>query len=203
MGATFIDKIYRGDAPEDVAALYAAWAATYETEIQDNGYATPARCARALLRHTANTAAPVLDYGCGTGLSGLALRMAGFETLDGVDISPEMLAQAEAKGMYRRLTRIAPDTGFDQIAEYETVTAIGLLGPGGAPAEVLDTLISGLARGAKLVFSLNDHAIAEKTYEGRLSEHMDYGGIRLLMRDYGPHLPAQNLKSYIYVIEKA
>ena len=32
MGDTFIDKIYRGDAPEDVAALYAAWAATYETD---------------------------------------------------------------------------------------------------------------------------------------------------------------------------
>ena len=45
---TFLEDIYDRDNVPDVTALYDEWAATYDKEIADNGYATPARCAQAL-----------------------------------------------------------------------------------------------------------------------------------------------------------
>jgi predicted TPR repeat methyltransferase len=43
----------------------------------------------------------VLDAGCGTGLAGQALRDAGFEgRLIGVDLSPDSVALAVARGIY-------------------------------------------------------------------------------------------------------
>jgi predicted TPR repeat methyltransferase len=57
------------------------------------------------LRNAVETAAPgrrftrMLDLGCGTGLAGLAFRSL-VERLDGVDLSPRMVAQANAKEIY-------------------------------------------------------------------------------------------------------
>lgn len=44
----------------------------------------------------------MLDLGCGTGLAGAAFRPF-VDRLDGVDLSPAMIAQAKAKGIYDRL----------------------------------------------------------------------------------------------------
>src|SRR5262245_26441538 len=43
------------------------------------------------------------DLACGTGRTGVWLKAYGIGTVDGVDISPEMLALAKQKGIYRRL----------------------------------------------------------------------------------------------------
>ena len=44
----------------------------------------------------------ILDLGCGTGLSGLMLRRRA-RHLTGVDLSPEMVEKARARGIYDRL----------------------------------------------------------------------------------------------------
>src|SRR5207302_1633468 len=44
----------------------------------------------------------VLDLGCGTGLAGELFRPLS-RRLDGVDLSPRMLAQAATRGVYDRL----------------------------------------------------------------------------------------------------
>ena len=62
----------------------------------------PRWLADGLRRHAAHAGLDILDIGCGTGLIGARVReLAG--RLDGVDISPAMLEQAKAKGVYDRL----------------------------------------------------------------------------------------------------
>jgi SAM-dependent methyltransferase len=45
------------------------------------------------------------DLACGTGRTGVWLARRGVRSIDGVDITPEMLELANAKGVYRRLQR--------------------------------------------------------------------------------------------------
>ncbi|MCR9115216.1 MAG: methyltransferase type 11, partial [Rhodobacteraceae bacterium] len=40
-------------------------------------------------------------------------------------------------------------------------------------------------------------------YEGAMNQWLDCGAARLIFKEYGPHLPGQNLKSNVYIIEKA
>jgi len=47
---------------------------------------------------------PVLDVGCGTGVSGLFLRDVGFADIHGSDFLPEMLALAKEKDIYNTLS---------------------------------------------------------------------------------------------------
>jgi trans-aconitate methyltransferase len=46
---------------------------------------------------------PVIDLGCGTGAVGRRLAELGVTTIDGVDLSPEMLDIAACTGVYRSL----------------------------------------------------------------------------------------------------
>ncbi|MFD2739357.1 class I SAM-dependent DNA methyltransferase [Sulfitobacter aestuarii] len=204
MSDKFLDRAYNIRDPNAIHQLYDAWAASYEAEVGENGYAAPARCAAALSRFVDDKDQPVLDFGCGTGLSGLALRMAGFNVIDGYDVSSEMLVQAQSKMIYRHLEKIEPGAELThEPGKYAAIAAIGVIGRGAAPISVFDILMHGLGKGGKLVFTFNDHALEDKANEGRLNEWTDCGAAHLLYRDYGPHMPGINLNSNVYVVEKA
>ena len=86
---------------------------------------------------------PVLDIGCGTGLVGEVLAA---RPVDGVDISPEMLAKARAQGCYRgRSLRILKTLAIDDDA-YRGLVNAGTFTHGHVGAEALDELVRIAAR---------------------------------------------------------
>ncbi|MDT8328297.1 MAG: class I SAM-dependent methyltransferase [Roseovarius sp.] len=204
MSGEFLDKAFGLDTSEDASQFYNHWASTYDAEIGENGYAIQGRCAKALFAKLPEPEAPVLDFGCGTGLSGLALKRAGFKVVDGIDPSPDMLAQARAKGVYRNLSSLdVTDKTPIPKGTCKAIATIGVIGPGAAPVPTFDILMKALDRGGYLVFSYNDHALADPIYDGALNGWLDCGAARLLSKDYGPHLPGQGLNSNVYVLQKA
>ncbi|WP_299653599.1 class I SAM-dependent methyltransferase [uncultured Tateyamaria sp.] len=198
----FLDKAYTARDAASTRALYDDWAASYEAEVAENGYATPGRCADALKSHVSDVSSPILDFGCGTGLSGLALKLAGFEVIDGVDLSTEMLDGARAKGAYRHLDQIEAGSALPRQG-YAAMAAIGVIGAGAAPIDVLHTLMRALPKRGKLVFSFNDHALEDPANQQGVSEWTDCGAAHLLFKEHGDHLPGIDLKSTVYVLEKA
>lgn len=203
MTDTFLDKAYGARDTAATRQLYDDWSASYDAEITENGYATPGRCAEALARYAADPGQPILDFGCGTGLSGLALRLAGFEVIDGLDLSAEMLEGARAKGVYRNLDQIAGGAALDHTpGEYAAIAAIGVIGAGAAPLSTFDTLMDALTSGGLFVFSFNDHALEDPAFDGRITRAVKEGAARLLLREYGPHLPGININANVYVLEK-
>ncbi|MFV0513200.1 MAG: class I SAM-dependent DNA methyltransferase [Jhaorihella sp.] len=203
MSDKFLGKTYGLETPKATRDHYEEWAATYDAELAENGYATPDRLAAALWRQLPDPKAGILDFGCGTGLSGLALRRAGFKIVDGMDPSAGMLEGARAKGVYRDLSLLdlADRTPIAEGA-YGAIVAAGVISVGAAPPATLDLLMRALARGGILALSLNDHALADPAYIGRLNEWLDSGAAKLLSCEHGPHLPGIGLKATVYIIEK-
>lgn len=201
MSGKFLDNAYAVDPSDGVRGLYDAWAASYDAEIAENGYATPRRCAQALAAFARDRSAPVLDFGCGTGLSGLALRAAGFDVIDGVDLSPEMLAHAGHKHCYRHLALIDEETPLPA-GPYAAIAAVGVIGPGHASPDTLDRLLAHLAPGGLLVFSYNDTTLTDPRFEAQLDTLIERGVGQLRLREHGPHLPGRDLQATVYVVEK-
>lgn len=202
--ATGLGKVYDVTSVGEAKALYDVWAAGYDDELTASGYITPQRCAEALAAHASLPWAPLIEFGTGTGLGGVALSAAGFETIDGTDISQEMLEKAETKGVYRRLdlldlaepiTSIGPDT-------YQNAAAIGVLNPNFLPPTVIDEMLGLLPSGGCLVFSLNDHAAADGSFETRVLEITEYAGADLVFKSYGAHIPEIDLQSTVYVLKR-
>lgn len=200
---TYLDRVYEIDSPESAEAFYDDWAEAYDAELMENGYATPARVAAALARHMDARDAPILDFGCGTGLSGRALAETGFTVIDGLDLSAEMLAVAERTGVYRRLKRIEAGAALPATpGDYAAVTAAGVIGHGAAPLDVFDAILQALGPGGLFVFSFNDHTLEDPAFEGRVTAATESGDARLLERAYGDHIPAIGLKAVVYVLQK-
>ncbi len=185
-----LDKAYAVDDPEATRQLYADWASHYDTELAKNGYVTPGRCAQALAEHDPSRKSPVIDLGCGTGLSGLALRAAGFETVDGLDFSAEMLAEARKTGAYRTLIEgdvLEPATPPE--GAYAHAVAAGVFSPGHAPPEGVDAALALIETGGLFVFSLNQHALDDPAYLGRISNLVDCGAAELLFKIHNAFAP--------------
>ena len=200
----FLDRAYGPATPEETRALYDEWSASYEAEVEANGYATPRRVADALAGALADRSAPVLDVGCGTGLSGLALRAAGFTTIDGADVSAEMLARAREKGAHRRLAAIDPSRPFSDLASpgaYAAIVACGVIGAGAAPFTLFDDCLEALATGGLFVLSFNDHAVANPESQAALDRWVpERAGI--VFDEDGDHLPGIGLRSRVLVLRR-
>lgn len=198
-----LNNAYGLDGAEATKSFYDEWAASYDEEVTENGYMTPQRCAEALAEFVDDQTAPVLDIGCGTGISGIALKTAGFSKIDGCDFSAEMLKRAKGTSIYRELTNTNLEKPFPFESDaYVNMSAVGVLNPGHAPATTLDEILALLPSNGHFVFSLNDHALEDHSYEARLNEHVDCGTAQLMFREYGPHLPEINLQSNVYVLKK-
>ena len=199
-----LDTVYDLGSPQAAAEFYDRWAAEYEAELAQNGYVTPMRCAAALASVAAMPWAPLLELGCGTGLGGAALRDAGFECIDGVDISPEMLANAGDKEIYRSLAiaDLSEPLDFLQDGAYQNVAAIGVLNPNFMPADLIDRVVAALPAGGCFVLSLSDHALSEGSMQTRVLELTEYGVADLVFMEKGDHLPGIDLQSTVYVLQK-
>ena len=82
-GDGFFDHAYDISTSEETLEHYARFAEVYDEEVTREGYVQPVRTVEMLRRFEPPADASILDVGCGTGLSGVALRDAGFtEVLD-------------------------------------------------------------------------------------------------------------------------
>jgi predicted TPR repeat methyltransferase len=93
----------QGDAltPAYIRTLFDQYADRFDADLVGTlKYQAPGLVAALLARcGVAEGSADLLDLGCGTGLSGLALKPFA-RGLDGVDLSPGMVAKARARGIY-------------------------------------------------------------------------------------------------------
>ena len=204
----FLQTAYDLGDIESTRAFYADWAETYDAEVRANGYATPTRCAEALAQFAPDKSRPILDIGCGTGLSGIALRTAGFTRIDGTDLSQEMIDIATHRegpdgDVYSELfLGLARDPLPIPPGQYDHAAAIGVFSPGHAPPETLDTVLGFLPVAGCFVFSMNDHALEDPAYTTKIEQVTRDGIAEQVFREHGPHLPGIGLESTIFVLRK-
>ncbi|MEM6354647.1 MAG: methyltransferase type 11 [Pseudomonadota bacterium] len=198
-----LDAVYGITGSEDTRNFYDDWAENYDEEVSDNDYITPRRCAEALAVHANDLGLPLADFACGTGLSGAAMREAGFTTIDGFDLSPGMLERARSLGLYRAL-EIADLSKPLTIKEkkYANAAAVGCITTDYMPVTVIDDILGKLPSGGCFVFSVNDHAAADGAIQGRINELIDCGWAELLHSEYGDHLPKIGLNATVYVLRR-
>jgi len=124
--------------------LYDEWAGSYDAALSSWGYPAPARVAALLASHGCVASSRILDLGCGTGMGGEALRVAGLGAdIVGTDISTASLDLARAKGVYADLVpaNLEEPLPFAS-SSFDAIVCVGVL----SYVERFDLLLPELAR---------------------------------------------------------
>ena len=114
--------------PGEVKDYYDTMAADYDATLSSWNYDAPTHVAGLLFQHGVNVSS-IFDAGCGTGLAGAALRSQGFTgTIDGVDLSPSSLEEAERRGVYTSvgIADLQQRLPFEDAA-FDAVVCVGVL----------------------------------------------------------------------------
>ncbi len=150
--------------------LYDQWSRSYDTDLLDNlGYTAHLIAAGALAKLLPNRDAAIIDIGCGTGLVGGELARLGFTTIDGIDISEDMLGFADSKAIYRNLvtgnmngrTHLADET-------YDAAICAGSFAPGHLGPESYREIIRLVKAGSPIVIFMNGVHFVDDNYEAEI-----------------------------------
>lgn len=150
-----LDAAYSIAGPDDCLRVYGEWANTYDDGFAAGmDYRLPAHVAAAFL--AAGGEGPVLDVGAGTGLLAVALTNVGFRgEIDGLDLSPAMLARAGEKGLYRSLLQADITRPLPRNGAYQGVVSSGTFTHGHVGPEALPHLFATALPEAVFALSVN------------------------------------------------
>jgi predicted TPR repeat methyltransferase len=150
----------------EVKKTYDDWAASYDETLKGWDYRSPAQAA-AYLRSEIPSNAVILDAGCGTGLTGAALREAGFTgPIDGVDLSPDSLKEAAKLDVYRSLDTANLQTLPLSVADdsYDALICIGVLTYIPDSEGVLREFARMVRSGGKVLVTQRDDVFHERSF---------------------------------------
>lgn len=145
--------VYAAGDRDDLERQYKTWAAHYDADVFAMGYSVPGMVAAMTARHLPAKASPILDCGAGTGLLGVLLTALGYRGLTAIDMSAEMLALAEARGLYDSCRRMVLGETLDFPDDtFAGVVAAGVFTAGHAPAESFAELCRVTRPGGLVIF---------------------------------------------------
>jgi predicted TPR repeat methyltransferase len=198
----YFPRAYGIKSQSDINALYDDWAQSYDEEVKENGYVSPMRTAQAL-QQFAPSNAKILDFGCGTGLSGKALRSCDFTNLTGSELNVNMLDIAEQSNIYQNLIHTTLEIPFPAPkGTYDVITAVGVISSGAGPASLLHLALEQLNLGGLIAFSYNDAALNDPSYTEAVADAIASGKAEKLFEEYGDHLSKKDVGSMIYVLKR-
>lgn len=190
-----LEKVYTADNHKDLMEAYKLWAQDYDGDtVEDFGYVAPTVSAKALNKFLPDTTSTILDAGCGTGLVGEILQTLGYQCLDALDYSKEMLDLAQEKGVYRSCIHADLSAPLKmQDNTYDAIICVGTFTYGHVGPQAFDELIRITKPKGVICFTIRDGAFQEYNFRGRMIELEQGGAWELLeMRDQ-PYLAKENV----------
>lgn len=163
---------YEAETPEELNRAYSDWACEYDHDTcHVMGYVGPKTAAQMLDHHLDAKAAKILDAGCGTGLVGEVLKNMGYENLEAMDYSADMISEAQKKSVYNSLFQAdlndrlkVPQNAYDATICVGTFT-YAHVGPG-----AFDEFVRITRPGGFVCFSIRDGAYEEYGYRSKMLE---------------------------------
>ena len=200
--AKLLERAYALDSDEKSRALYRDWAQTYdETMLQGLHYQSPQTVARLLAAHLPDRQAAVLDIGCGTGLLGQGLAEHGFTTIDGLDVSPEMMQVAQRRGVYRHFLKADLHLPLDiPDARFGGASCCGTFTHGHVDARCLDELFRILQPGAPFAFTVKLEVFETLGFKDRLAALVQGGNIRQLSFAHDRHYATSDQPDGVFCV---
>ena len=197
---------------EELRKLYSEWHQDYDKDNESLEFVAPMIAAEKLAKSLEELGygkdATILDLGCGTGRAGKELFKHGYEAIDGLDYSSEMLEIAKAKGVYGKLSQGAmgsdgcKDLGIPP-NQYDATICTGVFCVGHVKGKGFDDLLYVLKPGGLACFTIRDCVANDPRYgyQEKMEELSNKGKWKLVVKSYEKYI-IDDPMSWQYIYQK-
>jgi predicted TPR repeat methyltransferase len=150
-----LQKVFAARNNRELTEGYDAWAERYDQDVLRFGYKIPAIVTGFVGRYLRPAAGAILDAGAGTGILGETLKLLGYESLVGIDLSRGMLEKARQKGVYKTLRQMVLGEHLDFPNDtFAGTVSVGVFTAGHAPLDSFEELIRVTKPAGCIIFSI-------------------------------------------------
>lgn len=190
-----LHQVFGAASSADLSKSYDDWAASYDEDMLQTGYAHPAIICGLISRYVTDLNAPVLDAGVGTGNVGQLLHTLGFSNLHGFDMSEGMLAKPRARWIYKGLHRGVLGEALDYNSDsFAAILSTGTFTTAHAPASAFGELARILRPGGHLIFTVGELLWHEGGFGTALEKLVAAGVLRPVWQS-APYHPMPHSKT--------
>ena len=199
---------YSNPPTNQLMDFYASWAEHYDTDLIDAyGYMAPTDAVAGMMTLGLPSDARILDAGCGTGQAGALLAAAGFNNIDGADLSPEMRDVAARLGVYQQLYHLDMTADYTpQIMDfgeaYDAVICVGVFGYGPPHVEDLPRIMDAARPGAPVLVTVNGKGWEKMGWDDSLMPTLDAAGVTLTSRTRVRHMVKEDVHAELLELQK-
>ena len=163
---------YDADTPEEMLHAYGGWAEDYDHDtVNGMGYVGPTLSVEQLDAYMDSKKARVLDAGCGTGLVGEIMKDQGYSRVDALDLSREMIAEAEKKNVYSNVFRADLSKRLDiDDNSYDAVICVGTFTYAHVGPEAFKEMVRVTKPEGHIFFTIRDGAYQAYNYRETMVE---------------------------------
>ena len=202
-------KAYDVKTPKDSQDLYREWASTYDHDLIHNyGYVAPSRVISEFHHHLTSSSHPtktILDAGCGTGLVAEFIskeypNVLSCASIDGMDISHEMLQKAKVKNLYANLYQMDLTQKIKHSTRYDAIISVGTFTHGHVGPNGILHLLEIMTSGGILCFSVNEGVWESDKYHEFISDLVERDICRVLRIKKDDYLIETGVQGYIVTL---
>jgi len=191
------DKSASVNDADQLLDFYKQWSNKYDEDFRTEHYTGPKLAVDAIcefIPEECRSQQLVVDVAAGTGLIGIELSRNGFNTIDAIDASDDMLTLLKQKGIYRKTTAILLGDGGNDVVEnvYDVVTISGGFVPGHVPMAALHDLVRMCKSGGIIAIAMRHEYLSicdeYKAMEGLMTSlEQEHGIWKQLKRTVTPN----------------
>lgn len=197
-------KVYAKSSVEEKRSVYRDWAKSYDQEVEtDFGYIGPREAVRAFCDRVPDRNIRLLDAGCGTGLVGRELNLAGYGDIHGVDFSPEMLAEARALGVYASLSEADLTRPLQVEQSFDAAISVGLYGFGPPHIAHLGHVVGATKPGALSLLTVNGRGWEQNEWQRSLPGELKRQDLELVEEFEIDYLLKEGIKARVLLLRQA
>lgn len=173
----FVEAAYHLDDEASKLEFYRKWAQDYDHQmLVELAYTSPTKIAQLLSENLDDLDASIFDVGCGTGLTSVYLADNGYANLDGIDLSPDMIAVARQRGIYRKLLVADINQALElDNACYDGVISSGTFTHGHVGPQPFDEIFRILKPGGILACTVHDDLWESMGFRQKLDDLVGNG----------------------------
>ena len=196
-------SIYKLGTPEEILDYYKNWSVNnnYEKDLEDWNYLAPQLSCQFFTSREINKNSLILDAGCGTGLVGKILKDQGYNNIEGLDFSNDMLELVPLE-IYQKTYQADLNKKL-QIPDnyYDHALCVGTFTYGHVKVNAFDEFHRILKNSSYFVFSINEGVYKSYGFDKAISTFEENRKWSVISCEKKIYIEKKDIAAYYFLVQ--